>query len=98
MSFFSLVYEFPHTGNIHRKQNRVHAGTPVFTFMATKFLPNNSAKGTYVDAVVMKFWVFFELVGGVVLVSGQELTQKMAVDVRLCFNVERDTRRVAEAS
>ena len=46
----------------------------------------------------MKFRIFFELVGGVVLVSGQEFTQKMAVDVRLCCDVEGDTRRVAEAS
>ena len=34
MSFFSLVYEFPYTGKIHRKHNRVHAGKPVFTFIS----------------------------------------------------------------
>ena len=63
-----------------------------------KILPNSSAKGTYVDAVVMKSWVFFELAGGVVLVSGQELAQKMAVDVSLCCHVQRDTRRVVNTS
>ena len=55
-----------------------------------QILPNN-VKGTYVEAVVMKSWVFFELVGGVVLVSGQQFAQKMAVVVRLCCHVERDT-------
>ena len=37
----------------------------------------------------MKVKIFVELVGGVVLVSGQELTKKTADDVnRLCCHVE----------
>ena len=63
-------------------------------------LPNNtSANRTYVDAVVVKVWVFVELVGGVVLVSGEELTQKMAEVVDgFCCHVERDTRRLVNTS
>ena len=57
------------------------------------------ANRTYVDAVVVKVRVFVELVGGVVLVGGEELTQKMAEVVDgFCSHVERDTGRVAKAS
>ena len=64
--------------------------------------PANKRKDTnrtYVDAVVVKVKVFVVPVRCVGLGTGQELTNKMADDVNgLCCHVERDARRMAEAS
>ena len=86
---------------MRRKHDTVHE-TPVvtsteFTRLKCSYQKTAGAKITYVDAVVVKVWVFVELVGGVVLVSGQEFAQKMAEVVDgLCCHVEGDTRRIAE--
>ena len=42
--------------------------------------------------------VWYEMIGRVILVRGQELAHKMAVDVRKSRNVEGDTRKLANTS
>ena len=52
---------------------------------------------TYFDAVVMKVRVGQELIRGVVHVRGQELTHKVAVDVRLGRHVVGEAKQVIHA-
>ena len=51
----------------------------------------------YLDAVVMEVRVGQELIGGVVLVRGQELAQKVAVAVWLGGHVVGQTKEVFQA-
>ena len=69
--------------------------TYVVTYHASKVI-NTGA--TYVDAVVVKAWVWLESFRRIVLVGSQELAKKMAVDVWMCRNVERETAKTFNAS
>ena len=51
----------------------------------------------HLDAVVMEVRMGQELIGGVVHVRGQQLTQKVAVDVRLGRHVVGEAKRVLHA-
>ena len=52
---------------------------------------------THLDAVVMEVRVGQKLIGGVVHVRGQELTHKVAVDVRLGRHVVGEAKQVIHA-
>ena len=52
---------------------------------------------THLDAVVMEVRVGQELIGGVVHVRGQELTHKVAVDVRLGRHVVGEAKQIIPA-
>ena len=52
---------------------------------------------TYVDAVVMEGLTGVEFVRRVVLISGQELTPKFAVNIRRCRQIEGETRHSLDA-
>ena len=52
---------------------------------------------THLDAVVMEVRVGQELIGGVVHVRGQELTHKVAVDVRLGCRVVGEAKQIIPA-
>ena len=52
---------------------------------------------TYIDAVVMEGLTGVEFVRRVVLISGQELTPKFAVNIRRCRQIEGETRHSVDA-
>ena len=59
--------------------------------------PKKNSGVTYVDAVVMEEFTGVEFVRRVVLISGQELTPKFAVNIRKCRQIEGETRNGVDA-